>query len=177
MSALDTLPDAQSSKVGKTEKTKTAVSRGKSPNQRKYVEVRSREYLLPEEVDAMMKAIKKHSGRHSHRDATVVLVLYRHGLRVSEAAGLRWEQVDFIAATLHRLKNGSCAVHPLYGDELRALRKLQKDYPNDYKSNKSRLQAELTISFRYAKLKIKNRVRVSVAVATFVASASRSEAI
>jgi hypothetical protein len=41
----------------------------------------SREYLLPEEVDAMMKAIKKHGGRHAHRDATLVLLLYRHRLR------------------------------------------------------------------------------------------------
>ena len=132
MSALNTLPDTQPSKVGKTEKSEPVVSGRKSPNQRKYEEVRSREYLLPSEVDTIMKAIKKHGGRHAHRDATLVLLLYRHGLRVGEVAGLRWSQVDFTAATLHvnRLKNGSRAVHPLYGDELRALRRLQKDYPN-----------------------------------------------
>ncbi|MEH2183374.1 hypothetical protein [Nostoc sp.] len=84
MSALDTSPDTQSAKVGKTEKTQPAVSRRKSPNQRRYKGVRSREYLLPSEIDAMMKAIKKHGGRHAHRDATLVLLLYRHGLRVGE---------------------------------------------------------------------------------------------
>ena len=71
MSTLDTSPDVQSSKVGKTEKSEPTVSSRKSPNHSKYAEVRSREYLLPEEVDAMMKAIKKHGGRHAHRDATV----------------------------------------------------------------------------------------------------------
>lgn len=76
MSALDTLPDTQSSKVGKTEKSALTVFRRKSPNQRRYEDVRSREYLLPVEVDAMMKAIKKHGGRHAHRDATLVLLLY-----------------------------------------------------------------------------------------------------
>ena len=72
MPALDTLPDPQSPKVGKTEKTELAVVKRKSPNQRKYEEVRSRQYLLPDKVDAMMKAIKKHDGRHAHRDATVL---------------------------------------------------------------------------------------------------------
>jgi type 1 fimbriae regulatory protein FimB/type 1 fimbriae regulatory protein FimE len=60
MSALDTLADTQTSKVGKREKTEPAVPRRKSPNQRRYEDVRSREYLLPEEVDAMMKAINSH---------------------------------------------------------------------------------------------------------------------
>lgn len=132
MSALDFLPDTQTPKVGKTEKTAPEVSKRTSPNQRRYEEVRSREYLLPEEVDRMMKAIRKKGGRYSHRDATLILLLYRHGLQVGEAAGLRCEQVDFAAATLHvnRLKNGSPSVHPIYGDELRALRQIQRDYPD-----------------------------------------------
>ena len=80
----------QLSKVGKTEKPKR-----RSPNARKYSEVRSREHLLSEEVEAMREAIKKRGGRHAHRDATLILVIYRHGLRVEEAANLRWEQIDF----------------------------------------------------------------------------------
>lgn len=62
---------------------------------------RTREYLLPEEVDAIMKAINKHSGKHAYRDATLVLLLYQHGLPMGEVAVLRWEQVDFTAATLY----------------------------------------------------------------------------
>jgi hypothetical protein len=78
------------------------------PNARKYSEVRSREHLLSEEVEAMREAIKKRGGRHAHRDATLLLVIYRHGLRVEEAANLRWEQVDFATGTMHvrRVKRG-----------------------------------------------------------------------
>ena len=67
--------------------------------------------------------------RHGHRDATMILVAYRHGLRVSELVDLRWDQVDFRAATLHvrRLKAGTPSTHPILGDELRALRRLQRD--------------------------------------------------
>ena len=74
-------------KVGKTEKLKRF-----SPNSRKYSEVITREHLLPEEVEAMRSALKKLNGRHAHRDSTLILIIYRHGLRVSEASTLRWEQ-------------------------------------------------------------------------------------
>ena len=59
----------------------------------------------------------------------MVLVAYRHGLRVSELVDLRWDQVDFATATLHvrRVKKGTPATHPVRGDELRALRKLQRE--------------------------------------------------
>ena len=59
----------------------------------------------------------------------MVLVCYRHGLRASELVGLQWSQVDFTAANLHvrRLKGGTDAVHPIRGDELRALRRLQSE--------------------------------------------------
>jgi type 1 fimbriae regulatory protein FimB/type 1 fimbriae regulatory protein FimE len=67
--------------------------------------------------------------RHGHRDATMVLVCYRHGLRASEVTDLRWDQIDFHAATLavRRVKQGSPATHPIRGDELRALRRLQRE--------------------------------------------------
>jgi site-specific recombinase XerD len=57
--------------------------------------------------------------------------MFRHGLRVSELITLKWEQVDLRQGMLHvrRLKNGIPATHPLRGIELRALRQLQRDYP------------------------------------------------
>jgi integrase len=94
-------------------------------------ELRPREYLTVAEVEAMMKAAK--AGRHGHRDATLVLIAFRHGLRAAEIAGLEWSQVEFGRnAVLHvrRVKNGTPSVHPLQGDELRALRELQRQFPD-----------------------------------------------
>jgi type 1 fimbriae regulatory protein FimE len=91
---------------------------------------RSREHLVPAEVEVLIDAAGK-LGRHGHRDATLILISYRHGLRVGELIGLRWDQVDLKAGLLHvaRLKHGVAATHPLRGPELRALRRLQRHYP------------------------------------------------
>ena len=79
----------------------------------------------------MISAAKK-VGRHPLRDSTLILMAYRHGLRVSELVALRWEQIDFTAGTIYinRLKNGVSSTHPLRGIELRALRQLQRRYPD-----------------------------------------------
>ncbi len=92
---------------------------------------RSREHLFPREVGAMVKAAKR-IGRHGLRDSTLILMTYRHGLRVSELVTLRWEQVDFAGGTIYinRLKHGVSSTHPLRGIELRALRQLQRKYPH-----------------------------------------------
>ncbi|WP_414590071.1 tyrosine-type recombinase/integrase [Scytonema sp. PCC 10023] len=87
--------------------------------------------MLPEEVSAMRSAIKKSKGRHAHRDSTIILLCYRHGLRVAEVASLRWEQIDWNGGTIYvkRVKKGTPSTHPLYSEEIRSLRKLQQDYP------------------------------------------------
>jgi type 1 fimbriae regulatory protein FimB/type 1 fimbriae regulatory protein FimE len=92
----------------------------------KNAEIRSREHLLREEVEAMIKAAG-HT-RNPHRDATLILVASRHGLRVSELCDLRWDQIDFAAAQMHirRCKQGSPATHPIPGRELRWLRRLER---------------------------------------------------
>jgi type 1 fimbriae regulatory protein FimB/type 1 fimbriae regulatory protein FimE len=97
------------------------------PRRRPNAEVRSREYLTESEVERLIKAAGEN--RNGHRDATMLLVAYRHGLRVSELVTLRWNSVDFSNSSLHvsRLKGGSSAVHPLSGRELRQLRRLQRE--------------------------------------------------
>jgi site-specific recombinase XerD len=87
-----------------------------------------RRYLTGREVDKLMETARKR-GRYGHRDATMILVAYRHGLRASELCDLQWHQVELNAGRLHvrRAKNGSPSVHPMQGDEIRALRRLQRE--------------------------------------------------
>jgi type 1 fimbriae regulatory protein FimB/type 1 fimbriae regulatory protein FimE len=88
---------------------------------------RSREHLTEREVERLIEAAK--DNRWGHRDATMVLLAFRHGLRASELVDLRWEQVDLENAILHvrRVKQGTPATHPLTGRELRALGRLQRE--------------------------------------------------
>jgi len=78
-------------------------------------------------IERLVEAAK--DNRWGHRDATMVLLAFRHGLRASELVDLRWEQVDLENAILHvrRVKQGTPATHPLTGPELRALRRLQRE--------------------------------------------------
>jgi type 1 fimbriae regulatory protein FimB/type 1 fimbriae regulatory protein FimE len=98
-----------------------------APGRAKNSELRTREYLTGREVEELMGAARRN--RHGHRDATMVLIAFRHGLRASEVLDLRWDQVDFNRAVLHvrRAKQGTPSVHPLSGSELRALRRLQRE--------------------------------------------------
>ena len=100
------------------------------PRRVKNLERRSREHLTSAEVDALMAGARQ-VGRHGHRDMTLIMLAYRHGLRVAELVALRWDQVDLQQGLVHinRLKRGTPATHPLRGPELRALRRLQRDYP------------------------------------------------
>ena len=86
-----------------------------------------REHLTEREVERLIEAAK--DNRWGHRDATMVLLAFRHGLRASELIDLRWEQMDLENAILHvrRVKQGTPATHPLTGRELRALRRLQRE--------------------------------------------------
>ena len=96
-----------------------------------YKETRPREYLKPNEVEKLMDAAMQ-AGRHGHRDKTIILIAFRHALRVSELISLRWDMVDLQQGVVHitRIKNGRDSVHPLRGPELRALRKLRRNYPD-----------------------------------------------
>ena len=96
------------------------------PRRAKNSDLRTREYLTEAEIEALIAAARRN--RYGHRDATMILVAFRHGLRSSEVTDLRWDQVDFTRAVLHvrRAKGGTPSVHPLSGSEMRALRRLQR---------------------------------------------------
>src|SRR5690349_7578938 len=107
--------------------SKTALSRIVKrtvvmPRRLKNADLRTREFLTDDEVQRLTEAAK--ANRHGHRDATMILLAYRHGLRASELTDLRWDQVEFSSATLHvrRVKQGTPSTHPILGDELRSLR-------------------------------------------------------
>ena len=123
------------SKIVPLRRRKPNIDNGKvrPPRRKRNVDRRSREHLTPAEVDAMTKAAAV-VGRHGRRDAALLLITYRHGLRVSEVVGLRWDQIDLKQGLLHvnRIKNGVASTHPLRGPELRALRQIQRDYPGPY---------------------------------------------
>ena len=104
------------------------------PIKTRNIDRRNREYLTPAEIGRIINAAKK-VGRYGQRDATMILIAYRHGLRVSELIALKWLQIDLQQGLLNviRLKNGISSTHPLFGPELRALRALKRDYPDsDY---------------------------------------------
>jgi integrase len=88
-----------------------------------------RDYLTPREIERLIEAAR--GNRWGHRDATAILMAYRHGLRASELVSLRWDDVDFTTGKLHvrRAKAGITSVHPLGAKELRGLRRLQRETP------------------------------------------------
>jgi site-specific recombinase XerD len=107
--------------------TPAIVKRTVRPRRRRNGDLRTREYLTEAEVERLIATAK--DNRWGHRDASMILVAYRHGLRAAELVDLRWDQMEFRTATLHvrRVKQGTPSTHPILGDELRALRRLVRE--------------------------------------------------
>jgi integrase len=83
---------------------------------------RTKDYLSEAEVEALRLAARR--GRHGQRDDLLILLMFRHGLRVSEAIRLRRDQINLKEARIdiRRLKRGLDVEHPIAGDELKAIR-------------------------------------------------------
>lgn len=92
---------------------------------------RSREHLTIDEVNELVHAAGCR-GRHKHRDSTLLLMMFRHGLRASEASQLRWDAVlwNDSQIMINIIKKGDSGTHPLLPDEVEALRELKRIYPN-----------------------------------------------
>jgi integrase len=86
-----------------------------------------REYLTERDVERLIKAAW--ANRYGHRNATAILIAYRHGLRASELVALRWDDFELQTGRMHvqRAKSGAVSVHPISAKESRALRKLQRE--------------------------------------------------
>lgn len=84
-----------------------------------------RDYLTEQEITKLLAVASK--GRHGQRDALLILLSYRHGLRASEAVEMQWHQIDLANAHINvdRLKGSDSTVQPLEADEVRALKKLR----------------------------------------------------
>ena len=98
------------------------------PRRRTNLEARSREYLKPEEVKALREAARS-NGRNGVRDGLLVLLLFRHGLRVAEVVALTWDEIHFEDGTIfiRRVKNGTDSTHFMEGDEIRTLKQLRRE--------------------------------------------------
>jgi type 1 fimbriae regulatory protein FimB/type 1 fimbriae regulatory protein FimE len=99
------------------------------PRRKRNRESRSREYLTQDEVKQVRDGAKK--SRNGLRDALLILMMYRHGLRVAEVIDLSWDDVHFDDSTIliRRVKNGRESVHFMEGDEIRQLRALRRGSP------------------------------------------------
>jgi type 1 fimbriae regulatory protein FimB/type 1 fimbriae regulatory protein FimE len=115
-------------KKGKRRGRPSIVLGGVPPRRQTNEASRPREYLTPKEVDRLIDAARKR-GRYGSRDATMILVAYRHGLRATEVCSLTWDQIDFAQGLLHtrRLKNGMPSVQPMSGGEMRSLRAIKRE--------------------------------------------------
>jgi len=105
----------------------TPVNGTVPPRRKPNSETRDREHLTEAEVERLMKAAGEN--RYGHRDATMILIAFRHGLRPVEVCNLKWDSIDLAKARIHvnRAKNGEPSTHPLSGVELRALRRLKRE--------------------------------------------------
>ncbi len=105
----------------------TSPSKGRRGNDA----YRVREHLTESEMDKLLAALK--GNRHGHRDWLIGLIIYRHGLRVSEACDLRWDDIDLRKRTLivRRLKGSTDSVHYLERDEVNGLKLLQRQQRAD----------------------------------------------
>lgn len=95
-------------------------------------DVRPREYLKIDEVWSVVQAARRRKGgRNNTRDAALIEVIYRHGLRVSEARLLTWDDVSLTYGTIiiKRLKSGKPGIHRLAVEEIKTLKRLQTKYP------------------------------------------------
>ena len=109
------------------------MSTQSAPQRQKNSVYRSREYLTPKEAFHLIQMAGER-GRHRLRDRTLLLMMFRHGLRAGEASLLKWDAVMFDErnVSITRLKGSESGIHRLQTDEIEALLQLKEQYPGNY---------------------------------------------
>lgn len=102
-----------------------------------------RDYIRPEEYTALIKAAKS-TGWYPERNATMIMLAYRHGLRVTELCTIKWSSIDFNMRTIfiERKKGSKSTTHLLQTDEIRLLRRIQKTSKGPYVFTSNRKDSE-----------------------------------
>lgn len=115
------------------------------PTKPKKSEYGARQYLTPDEIKQLIESAKT-VGRHGHRDSTLILICYRHALRVGELIALRWEQISLEEQRIRieRMKKGNPSTHRLESDEVTALTSLREENPQSETVFVSERQGPLT---------------------------------
>lgn len=142
------------------------MSKRKPPTRSKNLDMRPREYLTEEEVETLMLVARK-TTRNPVRDSTMILLAFRHGLRVTELCDLEWNQIDFDAGRIDivRIKNGYSSPHPLLGDELRLLRQIYRGkVASPYLFNSERGAPLATGSFRKMLARVAKKTDLEISV-------------
>ena len=103
------------------------MAAGGPPRRQPNAARRPREWLTEAEIERLIVAARQN--RHGHRDGTMILLTYRHGLRAAEVCDMTRDQIDFTHGRIHvhRIKRGTSTVQPLSGAEIRALRRLFRE--------------------------------------------------
>ena len=94
--------------------------------------MKKHKFVTEIQVNALMKACAK--TRYELRNKVIILLMYKHGLRVSELLNLCWNDIDFDSAKIyiHRMKNSKSGYHPLFGEELRLLRRFKREQSDNH---------------------------------------------
>ena len=116
----------------RTERTLKSPVSGTVPNRIANDALRTRSHLTEKEVEKLLKVAR--GGRYGKRDQLMVLMAFRHGLRVSELCDLQWTDIEFRRGTVHvrRLKGSKDSTHYLEADESRPLKVLHKASESRY---------------------------------------------
>jgi integrase len=109
--------------VGRRTHTRKLVA----PKPRSNTGWHTRAYLTEAQVEQLVETARLNS--HGHRDATMIVMAFRHGLRAAELIDLRWNQIDLRSGILNvrRVNNGLTSTHAIAGDELQALRRVRRE--------------------------------------------------